>query len=350
MRAGKPQHIKLNNEALVRRVLLERGEATTSELVEETGLSQTTVGQILEAMSRARIVGRTGKRASDIGRPAIAWEVAPEAWTSIAIAAETEELSWALADARGAIGESGSLPSGGDPVRGALSLARELAAKAAGAKAAGDGRGRSALALGLPGAVKDGRLITGDLAVAWAEVDLRELFERELGIPVVVENDLNAVALGYAASARAEAEAPESLAYVHFNGGACIGSGLVIGGRILRGASSYSGELGFLPMGEGRILDDLIVAVEGDDERYAEAIVRAVATVNCVVNPALVVLGGRGFRFELEGEIRRRLEAEVDERVRPRLAFAPRSLPYYLAGLAGLASERVFPDVRLTES
>jgi predicted NBD/HSP70 family sugar kinase len=344
MQAGKPQHIKLNNEALIREALLSSGEATTAEIVAETGLSQTTVGQILDEMRREGIVSRAGKRAADVGRPAAAWGVDPGAWTSIAIAVELDALYWALADSRGAIRDQGSRSFEGDQVDASLGLAAELAASA---RRESD---RVALALGLPGAVKDGRLITGHLAEDWADVDLQRLFSLRIGAPVFAENDLNSIALGYARAAEANGERIDSLAYIHFNGGACIGSGLVVGGRIMRGASSFSGELGFLPMGDGKILDDVIPAVEGDDGRYAEAIVRALATVNCVINPALVVIGGRGFRFELERLVRESLAAAVDERVRPRLAFVPQSLPYYLAGLVGLAAERVFPDIRLNQA
>ena len=344
MYAGKPQHIKLINEALVRGALLSQGEATTAELVAETGLSQTTVGLIVDQMWHAGIVREAGKRASKGGRPASAWVMDPAAWTSIAIAAENEALHWGVANALGALSDRGSRPTAGNPIREALDLAAELkeAALVPGRQT------RIALALGLPGAVKEGKLITGDLREAWLDVDLSALFAQRIGLPVVVENDLNAIALGYAKALDRSADKPDSLAYIHFNGGSCIGSGLVFEGRILRGASNYSGELGYLPMGEGKTLDDLILAVESDDERYAEAIVRALQTVNCVVNPALLVLGGRGFRFELEGTIRARYEALVDERVRPRLALVPESLPHYLTGLVGLAADRIFPDFRLT--
>jgi predicted NBD/HSP70 family sugar kinase len=295
-------------------------------------------------MWHAGIVREAGKRASKGGRPASAWILDPAAWTSIAIAAEREALYWGVANALGAFSDQGSRPTTGDPIREALDLAAELKAAAS----APGRQSRIAFALGLPGAVKGGKLITGDLSEAWSEIDLSALFVQRIGLPVAIENDLNAIALGYAKALERSVDKPDSLAYIHFNGGSCIGSGLVFEGRILSGASNYSGELGFLPMGEGKTLDDLILAVERDDERYAEAIVRALQTVNCVVNPALVVLGGRGFRFELEGAIRARYEALVDERVRPKLAFVPDSLGHYLTGLAGLAAEKVFPDFRLT--
>jgi predicted NBD/HSP70 family sugar kinase len=344
MHPGKPQHIKLINEALIREALASRGEASTADLVVDTGLSQTTVGQIVDQMRQAGMIRDTGKRASSGGRRASAWVLDPAAWTSIAIAIEAGGLSWGIANALGGLTAQGTRPIEVEPLRDAVDLAAELKASAA----APGREPRFALALGVPGVVKDGRLLTGDFHEAWADVDIPALFAERTGMPVVVENDLNAIALGYARTAEAGGKKLESLVYVHFNGGSCIGSGLVFEGRILRGASSYSGELGFLPMGEGKILDDVILAVETDDERYAEAIVRALMTVNCVVNPALLVVGGRGFRFDLGDAIAARFAALVDRSVRPELVFAPRSLPYYLSGLVGLAAERIFPGFRLT--
>jgi hypothetical protein len=343
MQAGKPQHIKLINEALVREALHSRSEATTADLVVETGLSQTTVGQIVDQMRRSGIVREAGKRASSGGRPASAWTLNPAAWTSIAIAIEVDGLFWGIANALGSISSTGSRLIKTEPLRDALALAEELKDSVpAGAET------RLALAVGVPGAVKEGRLLTGDFLEAWSGIDLPALFAERTGMPIVVENDLNAIALGYAKAAASSGYKLDSLVYIHFNGGSCIGSGLVVGGRILRGASSYSGELGFLPMGDGLSLDDVILATEEDDEGYAEAIVQALAAVNCVVNPALLVLGGRGFRFDLGDEISARFKVLVDQDVRPNLVFAPDSLPNYLNGLVGLAAERIFPGFRLT--
>jgi hypothetical protein len=347
MNAGKPQHIKLINEALIRDALVTRGEATTANLVADTGLSQTTVGQAIDQMRKAGIVLDTGKRPSKGGRRASAWVLDPSAWVSIEIAIEGGGLAWGITNALGSLVDQGRSPIKAEPLADAIALALEL--KASTPASALGGERRRALALGVPGAVKGGKLLTGRFLEAWADIDLSALFTEKTGIPSVVENDLNAIALGYAKAAEAGGEGLDSLVYIHFNGGSCIGSGIVLGGRILRGASSYSGELGFLPMGEGRILDDVILASEADDARYAEAIVATLETVNCVVNPALFVVGGRGFRFELGEAIEAGFKARVDRKVRPELAFVPESMLYYMAGLARLAAEQVFPGYRLKQ-
>jgi hypothetical protein len=342
MNAGKPQHIKSINEALIREALAARGEAATADLVSDTGLSQTTVGQVVEQLRKSDIIAEVGKRASSGGRRASAWTLNPGAWTSIAIAIESDCLSWGMANALGTLTGQGTRLIKNDPLRDAVDLGIELKAVAVENRAT-----RIALALGVPGAVNEGRVITGDFAEAWADIDIRSLFAERMGLPVVVENDLNAIALGYLRSALSSGYKLHSLVYIHFNGGSCIGSGLIFGGRILRGASSYSGELGFLPMGDGLVLDDVILAAETDDARYEKAIVTALRAVNCIVNPALLVVGGKGFRFDLGDAITADFNALVDARVRPSLVFVPDSRPNYLSGLVGLAAERIFPGFRL---
>jgi predicted NBD/HSP70 family sugar kinase len=65
-----------------------------------------------------------------------------------------------------------------------------------------------------------------------------------LGVPVHLENDVNAAALG--AFHRLGVAQDSSLAYVNIGTG--IAAGFVLGGRLLRGASGGAGEIGHIPM------------------------------------------------------------------------------------------------------
>jgi glucokinase len=81
----------------------------------------------------------------------------------------------------------------------------------------------------------DGQALEKDLAIASP-------------VPVVVENDANAAALGefLAHSAR-----PASFVLLTLGSG--VGSGIVLDGRLWRGADGFAGELGHLPVnGDGR--------------------------------------------------------------------------------------------------
>jgi Transcriptional regulator/sugar kinase len=344
MASGKPQHIKLVNEALIRGALASRGEATTADLVADTGLSQTTVGQSIEQMRASGLILEAHKRASSGGRRASAWMLNPQAWSSIALSIERDGLSWGIANALGTMTDQGTRLIKNDALGDAVKLSSELVSAALGDR----GEGRCALAVGVPGAITGGRVITGDYREAWSGVDLASRFAQATGLPVVLENDLNAIAIGYMRQSRAGGYDPRSLVYMHFNEGACIGSGLVLDGRIFRGATNFSGEIGFLPMGGGKVLNDAVLGAR-DDGEYVEAIVTSLRAVTCIVNPALIVLGESGFRFDLADDIRRSFCALVEEAVRPSLVFVQDSRPYYMAGLASLAAELVLPSLRLID-
>jgi glucokinase len=133
--------------------------------------------------------------------------------------------------------ESSPTPRGGDAILDAISSS---------VAALTDGRVPDAVAVGIPGRVDvvDGTVrsavnlgITGPVAV-------RDQLQGRLGVPVHVENDVNAAALGAFAHFRMDPAA--SLAYV--NVGTGIAAGFVVGGRLLRGTTGGAGEIGHIPM------------------------------------------------------------------------------------------------------
>ncbi|MEU7514917.1 ROK family transcriptional regulator [Streptomyces sp. NPDC042898] len=73
---------------------------------------------------------------------------------------------------------------------------------------------------------------------AWDGHPVRDELARRLGLPVVLDKDTNAAALGLAL----HPAAPGSFAYVHLGTG--LGAGLVLGGAPLRGDRTGAGEFG----------------------------------------------------------------------------------------------------------
>ena len=94
------------------------------------------------------------------------------------------------------------------------------------------------LGIGTPGTVVEG-VVTHALNLRVERLDLADAIERELGVRPVVDNDVNAAALGafmlLGASAR-------SMAYLNLGTG--LAAGLVLDGRLWRGARGTAGEIG----------------------------------------------------------------------------------------------------------
>lgn len=81
----------------------------------------------------------------------------------------------------------------------------------------------------------------------WSGFPLPEVLEREFGTPAVMDNDANVGALGewrYGAGAGCD-----PLFYMTLSTG--IGGGILAGGRLLRGADCYAGEIGHLTIRPG---------------------------------------------------------------------------------------------------
>jgi predicted NBD/HSP70 family sugar kinase len=115
---------------------------------------------------------------------------------------------------------------------------------------AGCGHQRASLrgiGVAVPGLVdaEAGVVLTAGNLAGWSRVPLRDLLEAQLHIPVVIEHDADAAALGE--RWRGAARNLEKFAFVALGTG--IGVGIVIDGRVYRGAHHAAGELGDLVVG-----------------------------------------------------------------------------------------------------
>jgi len=117
--------------------------------------------------------------------------------------------------------------------RAALELIRQVGLRVADIRGVG---------IGSPGAVDAESGVVGfwPNVPSWRAVPLRRLFERGLGLPCVVENDGNAAAL--AEHWIGVGRGLSSLVLLTLGTG--IGGGVVLDGRLWRGASGAAGELG----------------------------------------------------------------------------------------------------------
>ncbi|MFF7181696.1 ROK family protein [Streptomyces sp. NPDC008121] len=132
----------------------------------------------------------------------------------------------------------------------------------------------------------------------WDGYPLRDELARRLGMPVELDKDTNAAALGLAL----RSPTADSFAYVHLGTG--LGAGLVLGGRPLRGARTGAGEFGHQtvlldgpPCGCGGrgCLEVLCLAAVGAGDLAEAARILGTGAANLVrlLDIDRVLLGGR---------------------------------------------------------
>jgi glucokinase len=116
------------------------------------------------------------------------------------------------------------------------------------ASVAVDSRRLTGVGVGIPGGVAGDGTVSMGLNIGIEQpMPLGPLLESRLGVPVRVENDVNAAALG--AYVRLGAGAGSSLAYLSIGTG--LAAGFVIDGEIARGSRGAAGEIGHIPLPHG---------------------------------------------------------------------------------------------------
>ncbi|MGW0247700.1 ROK family protein [Nocardia goodfellowii] len=119
--------------------------------------------------------------------------------------------------------------------------------------------------VGVPGPVsfREGMSVTPPIMPGWHRFPVREALAQELGCPVLVDNDVNILALGEMHSG----SAPSVEDFLLVKIGTGVGCGIVVGGEIYRGVSGSAGDIGHI-----RITDDGPVCACGNTgclEAYA---------------------------------------------------------------------------------
>lgn len=120
------------------------------------------------------------------------------------------------------------------------------------------GTGRHSLlgiGVAVPGRVDvKGRVLDGGCIPGWRGLPLRDVLRRKLEVPVFVEQDANAAAMGE--QWRGSAQRLRDFVFLALGTG--VGAGVVLGGELHRGAHCAAGELGDLGPPDGNRLSSVV--------------------------------------------------------------------------------------------
>lgn len=231
--------------------LLRDGKARTrAELAATTGLARSTVASRIDALISSGFVGAVGDAASSGGRPPSRFAFNPAARIAMAVDVGAMHVVVALTDLNGSVlvEERGSIEVADGPA-----VVLDWVAETGKRLIKESSRSISDLTgvgIGLPGPVEHstGRPVNPPIMPGWDGVDVPARVQRDLPVPVLVDNDVNIMALGEQATFWPD---DENLLFVKVATG--IGAGIVGSGRLQRGAVGTAGDLGHVrvPRGEG---------------------------------------------------------------------------------------------------
>jgi len=307
------------NQRIVLQAIRVAEEITRAELAAITGLTAPTIANITKKLLDLGLIAEAGRRFGMRGQPALRLRVNPDGCFTIGINIDRDHFTIVTLDLAGNVRTRAVKEINFAMPEHVLACLRT-----------------EVQAIRNSGAIDEKRLIgvgvalpddLGSVALphrpegyeVWNRLDVAGLVREVLPLPVHIDNDAAAAAIGEAQFGSGLTQ--QSFFYVLISAG--LGGGLVIDGSYARGANARSGEIGFLPDATagrpGATVQDtvslsaLLARLEdagkpvGDIETLSEdmpvvrqwlddaacSLTNPLIAVNCLVNPAVILIGGR---------------------------------------------------------
>jgi predicted NBD/HSP70 family sugar kinase len=340
-----------HNQRVTLHAIRVNGPITRAELADITGLTAPAIASITKRLLSDGLIQDAGRTSGARGQPAIKLIINPDSCFSIGVNIDRDHITMVVLDFAGRVrGRNSREVSFATPDVVQTFFRRSIGRLLSKARIEDD------RVLGVGVAIPD-EIQRQDLPdqppqyAIWGKVAIDKLLQQDMPLPIFVENDAAAAAMGEMHFGLGHRY--QSFFYVLIT--AALGGGLVIDGNYFRGAKGRSGELGMLRAeegGESRQLQKIVslsalytkLAARGyqvespkgllrldapacaivDEwiEGSTESLLDAIFAINCLINPEAVLIGGR-----LPAALVDRLADRLNERLRDYSSVIPAIAP-----------------------
>lgn len=300
------------NLVAVLKTLQRLGLATRAGIARETGLSRPTVSAVINTLIEAELAHVSGTGPASGGRRGEFITINAGARLVLAVDLSSEKPRQAAIDLWGGILPGSSRPVPARAMANPRSLIQWVTRIAAGRPEF------IGTALAVPGVTNPvSGVVEWAPSLAWRDVPLRDEIARKFDGLVAVDNDLNLASLGeYACGPRALGD----MVMLSFRQG--LGAGIILNGRLYRGAHYAAGEVGYLrvPQGargdrdfgelESALAEQFATSQPQRHGQILELLTLACLAITAVIDVATIVLGEELTTSgdDVPGEIERRLQ------------------------------------------
>ncbi|KGE20992.1 ROK family transcriptional regulator [Paenibacillus wynnii] len=246
---GDQALVKKINKSIILHMIRKHSPLSRARVSEMTGLNKATVSNLVAELCQQELVIEAGPGESSGGRKPLILHFNAMAGSVIGIELRVKQLTAVLCDLGGnVLGERDytlnhhDLPYVLEEIHKIIS---ELMASAPVTP-----YGIVGIGVGVPGMVDENGVVLFAPNLGWEMVNLRGMLESSFSVPVTIDNEANAGAQGELNFGAARDV--RHLLYV--SAGSGIGSGIIIGGELYKGARGYAGETGHMSIeADGRL-------------------------------------------------------------------------------------------------
>lgn len=243
---GGPSHLRRMNQEAILRLVQRAGPISRMEIAKTLGLNPSTVNRLVEQLVQAGLLLVVGERSTSRrgGRPARL--VHFNANAAHVAALDLSNVPWraALTNLAGEIVQTfEAVPAPGD-AEANLDVLETLVETLLAHNGHINGPPLRGIGVGAPSiTLWESGTVVWAASLGWRDLPLKAWMENRWPIPAFVENDVNLLALGENWLGAGQQAAHLAVVSV----GTGIGAGLILNGRLYRGANEAAGEVGYLP-------------------------------------------------------------------------------------------------------
>lgn len=312
-----------HNQRVTLHAVRVNGPVTRSELTLQTGLTPAAIANITNRLLKHQLILNAGRLRGARGQPASKFVINPDGRFSIGLNVDRDHVTLVVLDFVGKVRARASRE---------IHFAKPAAVRTFFQRSIGQLLSKAGIAR--ESLVGVGVAFPDDIArahlpdqpsdyAAWASVRIDDLIRDVLGIPVFIENDAAAAAIGEMQFGSGHRY--RSFFYLLLT--AALGGGVVADGGYVRGANGRSGEIGWLrarnesgeesqlqnivslsslysrlaehgfqvatPRGLTRLNPAARLVVARWIRESTEALVDSFLAINCLINPEAILIGGR---------------------------------------------------------
>jgi predicted NBD/HSP70 family sugar kinase len=349
-----------HNQRVTLHAIRVNGPITRAELAVITGLTAPAIANITKRLLVENLIQEAGRRRGGRGQPATKLVINPDSWFSIGLNVDRDHITMVVLDFEGRVRARLSREVSFALPRDVDQFFRKSADKLL--SKVGIARDRLVgVGVALPDDMPRAATLPqqpADYSI-WATTDMAALLKSALQVPVFVENDAAAATMGEMQFGLGKKY--QTFFYILIT--AALGGSLVIEGNHFRGATGRSGELGMLRTkdagGHERQIQNIVslsalysrLAAQGIKvsapgelsglgdsgqavvaawvEAAADTLVDPMLSINCLVNPEVILIGGR-----LPADLVDRLAARLNQRLESFSGMVPAIAPVSRAALS----------------
>ena len=220
------------------------GQISRVELGRERGLNGATVSTAVRSLIRDGLVVESGKAESTGGKPAVLLSLAPDARFAVGINLDHAGISYVIANLGGAVVGRWRRQGAGAEAPEAVVARIGTELRTLVAQVGIDPARLVGVGVVSPGPItgSNGMALTPPVMQAWRDFPLSDALQDATGLPVQIENDATAAAIGEYWAGTVGPTSSFAALYM----GTGIGAGIVIDGVVYRGSSGNTGEVGHI--------------------------------------------------------------------------------------------------------